>query len=349
VKIAVLMGGTSPERDVSLATGREIVRALSDRGHEVLAIDAADGRLIPGSAVSGGSASGIGREPPEEGKLVGLAQGPLARTLGETAELREAEAIFVALHGGSGEDGRVQAVLDLMGVPYTGSGPLGSALAMDKLVTKELFLADGVPTPSWLVGPVESSAVESQLGGYPVVVKPSREGSTVGVSVVRSADTLGEALERASGFSGPPLIERFIPGRELAVGVLGDRALPAVEIKPVHEIYDYECKYTKGMSEYEVPARLSVETTALVEELAVRAHRSLRLSAYSRVDFRLDVNENPWCLEANSLPGMTATSLLPKAASAAGISFAELCDRIIQMAVDREVAERNPMRPRGLG
>jgi len=329
------MGGTSPERDVSLATGREITRALSDYGHEVAAIDAADGRLIPEGAVSGEPVSGIGREPPVEGKLVRLADGPLARTLGETTELREAEAIFVALHGGSGEDGRVQAVLDLMGVPYTGSGPLGSALAMDKLVTKELFLAGGVPTPPWLVGPVDSSAVESELGGYPVVVKPSREGSTVGVSVVRSPDTLDEALDRASGFSGPPLIEKFIPGRELAVGVLGDKALPAVEIKPVHEIYDYECKYTKGMSEYEVPAQLSAEATALVEELAVRAHRTLRLSAYSRVDFRLDTNQNPWCLEANSLPGMTATSLLPKAASAAGMSFEELCNHIVHMAVDK--------------
>jgi len=339
VKIAVLMGGTSPERDVSLATGREITRALRACGHEVVAIDAADGRPIPEDAVSGELVSRIGREPPQEEKLVRLVDKPLAETLGETAELREAEAIFVALHGGSGEDGRVQAVLDLMGVPYTGSGPLGSALAMDKLVTKELFLASGVPTPPWLVGAVDSSAVESELGGYPVVVKPSREGSTVGVSVVRSADALGEALERASGFSGPPLIESFIPGRELAVGVLGDRALPIVEIKPSHEIYDYECKYTKGMSEYEVPAALSSETTALVQELAVLAHRTLRLSAYSRVDFRLDENDKPWCLEANSLPGMTATSLLPKAAGEADISFPELCDRIVHMAIEEKSAE----------
>ena len=334
MKIAVLMGGTSPERNVSLATGREIARALGERGHEVVAIDAAGGHLIPGIGNSGQLASAIGREPPIKGELVELSEGPLARTLQDAPELRDIESVFVALHGGSGEDGRVQAVLDLIGVPYTGSGPLGSALAMDKLVTKELFVTGGVPTPPWLVGAVDARAVEHELGGFPVVVKPSREGSTVGVSVVRSPEDLAEAVERASDFSGLPLIEKFITGRELAVGVLGDRALPIVEIKPSHEIYDYECKYTKGMSQYEVPAELASETTALVQELSVLAHSTLRLSAYSRIDFRLDEDDKPWCLEANSLPGMTATSLLPKAAGAAGISFPELCDRIVRMAVD---------------
>jgi len=339
VKIAVLMGGTSPERNVSLATGREIARALVVCGHDVVAIDAAGGLLIPGVGNSGQLASAIGREPPVKGELVDLSEGPLARTLQDAPELQDTEAVFVALHGGAGEDGRVQAVLDLIGVPYTGAGPLGSALAMDKLVTKELFVAGGVPTPAWLAGAVDSAAVESELFGYPVVVKPSREGSTVGVSVVRSPDELADAVERASDFSGLPLIETFIPGRELAVGVLGDQALPIVEIKPSHEIYDYECKYTKGKSQYEVPAALSAETTALVQELTVLAHRTLRLSAYSRIDFRLDENDEPWCLEANSLPGMTATSLLPKGAGAAGISFPELCDRIVRMAIEERGTE----------
>lgn len=344
VKIAVLMGGTSPERDVSLASGRAIARALSACGHEVVPIDAANGRLISEAGSAGEPVSGIGREPPERRDLAHLADSPLATTLGEAPGMRDTEAIFVALHGGAGEDGRVQAALDLIGIPYTGSGPLGSALAMDKLVTKELFVSGGVPTPPWLVGPVETSAVESELGGYPVVVKPSREGSTVGVSVVRSSGELGVALERTSGFNGPPIIEKFIPGRELALGVLGDEALPAVEIRPVHEIYDYECKYTRGMSEYEVPAPLSADTTALLQDLAVRAHRALRLSAYSRIDFRLDEDGAPWCLEANSLPGMTATSLLPKAASAAGTSFEELCDRIVRVAVEAKDRERNSTR-----
>ena len=347
MKIAVLMGGTSPERNVSLATGREIARALVECGHDVVAIDAAGGYLIPGIGNSGQLASAIGREPPVKGELVELSEGPLARTLQDAPELRDTEAVFVALHGGAGEDGRVQAVLDLIGMPYTGAGPLGSALAMDKLVTKELFVAGGVPTPAWLAGSVDSDAVESELGNYPVVVKPSREGSTVGVSVVRSSDELAEAVERASDFNGLPLIETFVPGRELAVGVLGDQALPIVEIKPTHEIYDYECKYTKGMSQYEVPAALSAETTAIVEELAVLAHRTLRLSAYSRIDFRLDESDKPWCLEANSLPGMTATSLFPKAAGAAGISFQELCDRIVHMAIEEKSAEGTRIGGRG--
>ncbi len=336
MKVAVLMGGTSAERDVSLATGHEIAKALQAQAHQVVAIDAAGGRLIPLAGSAGRSVSGIGTEPPNQGELVRLESGSLVRRLEDAPELEDTEVVFVALHGGAGEDGRVQALLDLVGIPYTGSGPLGSALAMDKLATKDLFIAAGIPTPPWLVGPVTESQVEQALGGFPVVVKPSHEGSTVGVSVVRDPGDLGAAIERAGRFQGPVLVERFIPGRELAVGVLGDEALPIVEIRPKHEIYDYECKYTKGMSEYEVPAPIDDTLTKKVQDLAVRAHRVLRLSAYSRVDFRLDEDGAPWCFEANSLPGMTATSLLPKAARAIGVSFGELCDRIVRLALEKE-------------
>jgi D-alanine-D-alanine ligase len=168
------------------------------------------------------------------------------------------------------------------------------------------------------------------------------------VSVVRDDDQLARALERASGYAGPPMIEQFIGGREVAVGVLGDEALPIVEIRPSHEIYDYECKYTKGMSEYEVPAPLSRECTEELQALAVATHRVLRLSAYSRVDFRVDEDDRPWCLEANSLPGMTATSLLPKAAAAAGVAFEDLCERIVHLAIE-EHGSRNAFRVEGLG
>lgn len=335
MKVAVLMGGTSAERDVSLATGREIAKALEARGHRVVAIDAAGGRPIPLAGSEPQSASGIGTEPPSRGELEDLESGSLARRLEDLQELGDAEVVFVALHGGAGEDGRVQALLDLVGIPYTGSGPLGSALAMDKLVTKDLFVSAGIPTPPWLVGPVTEAQVEQGLGGLPVVVKPSHEGSTVGVSVVRGPSELAPAIELAGHFQGPVMVERFIPGRELAVGVLGDEALPIVEIRPKHEIYDYECKYTKGMSEYEVPAPIDGDLTREVQDLAVRAHRVLRLSAYSRVDFRLDEDSAPWCFEVNSLPGMTATSLLPKAARAVGVSFEELCDRIVRMALEK--------------
>ncbi len=333
MKIAVLMGGTSAERDVSLATGRGIAAALSANGHDVVAVDAAGGRLIDLDAV-GDEAGGIGRAPPERQALEQLSEGTLASSLEQLPEMRGTDAVFVALHGGAGEDGRVQALLDLVGIPYTGSGPLGSALAMDKLVTKELFASGGVPTPPWLVGHVSASEIETALGGFPVIVKPSHEGSTVGVSLVKAPGELEAALARAEAFDGPSLIERFVPGRELAVGVLGDEALPIVEIRPRHEIYDYECKYTKGMSEYEVPAPIPEEITEEVQLLAVKAHRILRLSAYSRVDFRLDESGAPWCFEANSLPGMTATSLLPKAAAARDVPFEQLCERIVNLALE---------------
>lgn len=335
MKVAVLMGGTSAEREVSLATGAAIASALQARAHQVVAIDAAGGRPIPLAGSEGQPAARIGSEPPNRGELVRLESGSLVRRLEEVPELTDTDVVFVALHGGAGEDGRVQALLDLVGIPYTGSGPLGSGLAMDKLVTKELFLAAGIPTPPWLVAPVSESEVEQALGGFPVVVKPSHEGSTVGVSVVREPSELGAAIERADCFQGPVLVEHFIPGRELAVGVLGDEALPIVEIRPKHDIYDYECKYTKGMSEYEVPAPIGDSHTSEVQDLAVRAHRVLRLADYSRVDFRLDEDGAPWCLEVNSLPGMTATSLLPKAARAVGISFEELCDRIVRLATQK--------------
>ena len=342
MKIAVLMGGTSAERDVSLATGREIARALKSNGHQVVSVDTAGGRLL-GSAETAGS---IGRAPPERGALTEFGAAPLVKTLDEVPELRDTDAVFVALHGGTGEDGRLQALLDLIGIPYTGSGYLGSALAMDKLVSKELFVQAGVPTPAWLVGHVEAAQVERSLGGFPVVVKPSREGSTVGVSVVRTPGELEAALEQAAAYEGPPLIEKFVPGRELAVGIIGDEALPVVEIKPSHEIYDYECKYTQGMSQYEVPAQLSGECTEEVQAAALKAHRILRLSAYSRIDFRLDEAGRPWCLEANSLPGMTATSLLPKAAAAAGIPFEQLCDLIVNLALQgRSPAGTRPGHP----
>lgn len=342
MKIVVLMGGISPERDVSLATGREIARALRENGHEVVVLDPADGRLddLPPPPAE---VARVGRSPPEAGQLAQLAALEPTRVLGELTKPRETDAIFVALHGGAGEDGRIQALLDVFGVPYTGSGCLGSALAMDKLVSKQLFSQTGIPTPAWLMGPAEPSRIESEMGGFPVVVKPTREGSTVGVTVVRSADELESAFERASAFEGPPMIERFISGSDLAVGILGDEPLPVVEIRASHEIYDYECKYTHGMTEYLVPAPLSSETTAAVQSLALTAHRTLRLAAYSRVDFRLDDDGKPWCLEANSLPGMTPTSLLPKAAAASGTSFSGLCERIVQLALRR--GDGNGSRP----
>lgn len=325
MKIAVLMGGTSAEREVSLASGTAIVRALREKGHEVDTIDTATGhvprdqeeQLLPG---------GVQREPPQnlEHRLELI-------DLAGLDELRGADLAFLALHGGHGEDGTIQALLELLGIPYTGSRPLGSGIAMDKDVTKRLLRDAQVPTLPWRVARAPDFAYDpdtiEDLVGIPCVVKPSREGSSVGLHVVRDRADLEAAVRDAARFDREVMIERFAKGRELTVGILGDQPLPPVEIRPKKGIYDYESKYTPGMTEYLCPAPLDEEQTAELQMYALRAFKVLKLRNYGRVDFIL-AREQLWCLEANTLPGMTATSLLPKAASAVGIGFPELCDRI---------------------
>ncbi len=250
--------------------------------------------------------------------------------------VREADVVFLALHGSPAEDGKLQAMLDLAGIRYTGTGSLGSAVAMDKRLSKELFQAAGVPTPPWMPrnrAPVE--IVDSL--GLPVVVKPSGGGSTIGLTVVRDAGELPAAMELAASYDRDVLVERFLPGRELTVGILLDEALPVLEITPSHEIYDYECKYTPGMTTYEVPARLEPGEAEELARLSLTAHRVLRQGSFGRVDFvRGEADGIFYCLETNSLPGMTSTSLLPKAAASVGISFPELCERIAIAAVEGE-------------
>jgi D-alanine-D-alanine ligase len=247
-------------------------------------------------------------------------------------ELRDADVIFLALHGGQGEDGTLQAMLDVGGVPYTGSGHLASALAMDKDLSKILFRAAGVGTADWLMAPATEQAVEHALG-WPVVVKPSKQGSTVGLTVVRERAALQPAIALALQYDDEVMIERFIAGRELTVAVLGTDALPVGEIFPCHDIYDYECKYTAGMAREEFPAKLTSSQRATVQSQARRAFRALKLSGYARIDFRMTEDGTFYCLEANTLPGMTELSLIPQAAAAAGVSFAELCERIVQLAL----------------
>jgi len=244
--------------------------------------------------------------------------------------------VFLALHGGQGEDGTLQALLDMSHVKYTGSGHLSSALAMDKDLSKKLFVDAGVGTAEWLMAPVTMEDVERTFG-FPVVVKPSKQGSTVGLSVVKDRDKLAPAIEEALLYDDEVMIEKFIAGRELTVGILGDRALPVGEIKPVHEIYDYECKYTAGMATEEFPANLSDEQTREVQKQAVAAFRALKLRGYARIDFRLSVPDDVgdgqfYCLEANTLPGMTELSLIPQGAAAMGMSFPELCEEIVRLA-----------------
>lgn len=336
--IAVLLGGTSEERRVSLASGRAIVEALRNRGHEVLPVDPAFGSIPPDEEARylGGE---VGREPPSLDDLRRMGPTAVGAALPELPAVREADVVFLGLHGRDGETGRVQALLDVAGIPYTGSGMLGSAIAFDKRVSKELLDRAGVPTPGWTPAGVPAEEVVEALG-LPLVVKPAGGGSTVGLTVVREEAALPAALELAGRYDPDILCEAFVPGRELTVTVLEGEALPVVEIIPKGEIYDYEAKYTPGGSSYVTPAELTGPETEELQRLAVRAFEALRQESVSRIDFRRDPDGAFWCLEANSLPGMTATSLVPKAAAAAGISFPELCERIAIAACRRPAGDR---------
>jgi D-alanine-D-alanine ligase len=330
MNIAVLMGGVSAEREVSLASGLAVTAALRERGHTVMAVDTArgfiaesdEGELLP---------EGVHAAPPDhiEGRLDPVEMASLPEVAG-------ADLCFLALHGGIGEDGTLQALLDLLRLPYTGTGPLGSGIAMDKDVTKRLLRDAEIPTLPWRVVRApefryDRDIIEDVIG-FPCIVKPSRQGSSVGIYVIEEPLELDEAIRDAARFDSEVMIERYVRGRELTVSLLGEQALPPIEIRPKKGIYDYESKYTPGMTEYLCPAPLDEELVAQVQMYAHRAFKVLKLSGYARVDFIL-AKEQLFCLEANTLPGMTSTSLLPKAASAAGIPFPELCDRIVSLSL----------------
>jgi D-alanine-D-alanine ligase len=326
MKVTVLTGGTSSERDVAIASAVQVVRALRSRGHAVAVVDTARG-YIPETDEPNVLSASVARKPPAIDELVALERGLLLSGLAGLPVVREADVLFLALHGGRGEDGTLQAVLDVMGVPYTGSGALASGLAMDKDVAKRLFRAAGIPTADWLMAPADPAAVAEQLG-WPVVVKPSKQGSTVGLSIIREPGELQAAIELAARYDDEIMLEAFIPGRELTVGIMDGRALAVGEIIPRHEIFDYECKYTPGMAVEIFPADLPETVTAECGRLGVLAHEALKLGGYSRVDFRLAPTGELVCLEVNTLPGMTSTSLMPQSAAAVGIPFPELCERI---------------------
>jgi D-alanine-D-alanine ligase len=341
VRIAVLMGGTSAERDVSLASGLRVAAALRSRGHTITAIDTARGVLTEAQEHAM-LASGVMRTlPPEQEALERMSAQALPATVRAIPARADVDVVFLALHGGQGEDGTIQALLDLTGVPYTGSGHLASALAMDKDLSKKLFRDAGVPTPDWLMVRAqdpetwrEEAYVARTVAALrlPLIVKPSKQGSTVGLTLVKVPGALGPAIAEAFRYDDEVMLERFVPGRELTVGILGDEALPVGEIIPKHEIYDYECKYTAGMAEEIFPARITEEQRAAAQDLALRAFRALKLAGYARIDFRMTKEGTLYCLEANTLPGMTELSLIPQSAAAAGISFPSLCDRIVQLA-----------------
>ena len=330
--VTLLTGGSSFERNVALAGAGLVAAALRTRGHRVTVVDTASGpirredeerRLDPALGVVAPSAEEI-----DEIRKRELGFGLLGLD-----RVRDADLLFLVLHGRQGEGGQVQSMLEQANLRFVGSDSVGSLLAMDKEVAKRLMTHAGVPTPQWRLWPASRAEIEAL--GLPLIVKPSREGSSVGATVLRDHAGLDAAIDLALLSDDEVLLERFVDGREFTVGVLGDQALTVGEIVPRHEIFDYECKYTPGMSEEIFPARIDAALTETLRSLALRTHRLLKLRDFSRVDFRVDREGQPWCLEANTLPGMTATSLLPQSAAAAGIPFDELCDRMCRMALAR--------------
>jgi D-alanine-D-alanine ligase len=297
LKIAVLMGGPSAEREVSLRSGTAVANALTATGAKVVPMDIRDATFtIPAD--------------------VGVA--------------------FLALHGNFGEDGSLQRILEERGVAYTGSGPEASALAFDKVAAKQSFLIAGISTPAYeAFENTEPNGPRLARLGFPVVVKPSRQGSSVGISIVQQKAEMPAACELAGRYDNRLLAEQFVSGRELTVGILDGRPLPVVEIRPKHDFFTYEAKYTKGETDYLVPAALDKNAEFQAKTLALRAHDCLGCRDYSRVDLMLSQGGELFVLEVNTIPGFTETSLLPKAAHAAGIEFPDLCARLVQLALAR--------------
>ncbi len=320
------MGGSSEEREVSLASGCEVAAALRSRGHRVTSIDAAVGVMAP-ALERRILESGIGRAevpgplPGPEGVL------PEREVIASERALAEVDVVFIALHGGAGEDGTIQTLLEVAGIPYAGSGPVACALAMDKDLTKRLFRDAGVATPDWIAGAASGGEVVERLA-LPVIVKPMSGGSSVRLALARSVGEVEMATGEAGGGGDVVMYEAYVEGREFTVGIVDGEALPVVEIEPARELFDFDCKYEPGMAAETAPARIPDELARALHAEALKVHRLLRLEHFSRVDFMVDADGGVWCLEANALPGLTGNSLLPKAARAAGVEFAELCERI---------------------
>ena len=335
MRVTVLTGGATAERAVAFASASQIVTALRSRQHDVRVVDLAGGGAPLDERTERELLGGtVGLAPPTVDALAERERQMLSEGLAELEAVRSADVLFLAVHGGALEGGTLQAVLELIGVPYTGSGPLASALAMDKDLSKRLFRTAGVPVPAWFMTPppVAPEDVATALG-WPVIVKPSKQGSSVGLTLVKKAQDLGVALKLASRYDDEVMTEQFIPG------VLGDLPLPVGQIESKHELFDYETKYTPGMSDETFPAKIDTLLARQLQEYALMAHRALKLSGYSRVDFRVSPEGDIFCLEANSLPGMTRTSLFPQAAQASGIPFPELCERIASLARNKRAGQ----------
>lgn len=336
MKIVVLAGGLSPERDVSLSSGALIAGALARCGHRALLLDLCFGAQERDFDAAYEAQTQEARRcdvPDSEPDLQALRDAG-ARPVGEhVVEIcAGADVTFLALHGDIGENGMLQALFAIHGIRHTGTGYAGSLLAMDKSLTKQLLRESGILTPDWRTADLREGDVPADLP-CPCVIKPCGCGSSVGVSIVDTPAQLAEAVEYARRYEQTILIEEKIEGREFSVGVLDGKALPAIEIIPRAGFYDYRNKYQSGLTEEVCPADIPAETEAALRAAALRVHRALRLGSYSRIDFILRADGAAFCLEANTLPGMTPTSLLPQEAAAAGISYDGLCQRIVELAL----------------
>lgn len=328
LNIILLVGGTSTERYISKLSSKSIYNALKNLGHNVTLLDPAYGDNQPSET----------EKFFDENDFAEISNSNYIKCFNRK-EFDSADLVFIGLHGKWGEDGTVQAILDLKGNKYTGSKTLASAVTMDKILSKILFDEYKIPTPKWFSFTNSEmtfddvvSRIETEIG-YPAIIKPNDQGSTIGLSICRKKEDIKNALSLAKDYSEKVLVEEFIPGRELTVGVVGDFALPVLEIKPKHEIYDYECKYTSGMSEYIVPADIPNEISEQLQQVSLKAFKALECEGYARIDFRLSPDNKFYLLEINTLPGMTSLSLVPKMAKAVGMSFEELIDKIIQLSL----------------
>lgn len=334
-RIALITGGSSSERTVALAGARQVAAALRQRGHRVDVVDTAGGTLSPEEERRRLPAT-VGSAPPDAAELERIRGDELGPRLVELPAVREADLVFLVLHGRQGEDGQIQALLDLAGVLYTGSDAVGSVLAMNKDISKRLCRDAGLATADWRLAPL--SAAEAAALGYPLVVKPASGGSSVGLTVAGDFAELEAAVAAARAEDPEVMVEPRLPGRELTVGIVGGRALGVGEIVTPTGIFDYHAKYTPGGAREIFPAEVPEELAERIRDLGLRVHRALRLRDFSRVDFRLSAAGEPLVLEANTLPGFTATSLLPQSAAVAGIGFGELCERICELALARRPA-----------
>ncbi|MGN0355318.1 MAG: D-alanine--D-alanine ligase [Muricoprocola sp.] len=340
MNIVVLAGGTSTERDVSIVSGSKVCEALRGKGHRAILIDVFCGKqdLDVEHAFT--------EEYDLEKEITYMKSfNAQIETLKKTRRCffgpkvlevcQEADVVFLALHGACGEDGRIQATFDLLGIRYTGTGYLGSAIAMDKSLTKQLFRESGVPTPAGFTIKKSDERLSAQeLGvGLPCVVKTACGGSSVGVYIVKTEEEYQQALENGFSYEDKLVVEAYVKGREFSVGVVDGKAYPVIEIAPIEGFYDYTNKYKAGSTIETCPANLDEELTCRMQRYAEDAYRVLRLQGYGRMDFMMDEKNRIYCLEANTLPGMTPTSLLPQEAAALGMSFADLCEHLIKVSL----------------